>query len=112
MSSPGSSVTAPKKPAPTPKTPFPDTHLPFLLDKITQLQASSLILLVEAIYHDLRGHKVTKISIEAKVKEVGEKCKEKKVWVVKPSILVGIADWTCLGCTLTSVLSLQATQVP
>lgn len=87
VSSPGSSVTAPKKPAPTPKTPFPDTHLPFLLDKITQLQASSFILLVEAIYHDLRGHKVTKISIEAKVREVGEKCKEKKVWVVRPSIL-------------------------
>ncbi|KIK06499.1 hypothetical protein K443DRAFT_674158 [Laccaria amethystina LaAM-08-1] len=87
VSSPGSSVTAPKKPAPTPKTPFPDTHLPFLLDKITQLQASSFLLLVEAIYHDLRGHKVTKISIEAKVKEVGEKCKEKKIWVVKPSIL-------------------------
>ena len=48
--------------------------------------------MVEAIYHDLRGHKVTKISIEAKVREVGEKCKEKKVWVVKPSILVGVTD--------------------
>jgi len=60
----------------------------FLLHKITQLQASSLNALVESIYLELREHKVKKVAIEAKVKEVGEKCKEKKVWVIKPALLV------------------------
>jgi chromatin assembly factor 1 subunit A len=43
---------------------------------------------VEAIYQDLREHKVTKVAIEAKIKEIGEKCKEKKIWVVKPDLMV------------------------
>ncbi|RDB24271.1 hypothetical protein Hypma_008755 [Hypsizygus marmoreus] len=79
-----SSPPAPKKPAPAPKTPFPDAFLPVLLEKIASLKTGSINFLVEAIHRDLRDHKVKKNTIEAKVKEVGEKCKEKKFWVVKP----------------------------
>ncbi len=56
-----------------------------LLAKIAQLQASSITSLVESIYLDLREFKVKKVAIEAKVREVGEKCKDRKVWVVKPN---------------------------
>ncbi|KAG6919970.1 hypothetical protein DXG01_013319 [Tephrocybe rancida] len=76
-----------KKPAAS-KQPFPDQHLPFVLQKIASLQTGSINFLVEAIHRDLREHKVKKNMIEAKVKEVGEKCKEKKFWVVKPGIQV------------------------
>ncbi len=74
-----------KKPAVPLKNPFPDAHLPFLLNKISELKMPRFILLVEAIYQELKVHKVKKIAIEAKSREVGEKCKEKEVWVVKPT---------------------------
>lgn len=51
---------------------------------------ASFVLLVETIYQELKAHKVKKIAIEAKIREVGEKCKEKKVWVVKPALEVGL----------------------
>ncbi|KAJ7063141.1 chromatin assembly factor 1 subunit A-domain-containing protein [Mycena amicta] len=72
-----------KRPAPAPKTTFPDAHMPHLLNRITNTQTASLPILVDTIYQDLRDHKVKKNSIEAKVREVAEKCKLKKVWVVK-----------------------------
>lgn len=75
-----------KKAAAPLKNPFPDTHLPFLLNKISELRMASFVLLVEAVYQELKVHKVKKIAIEAKIREVGEKCKEKKVWVVKPTL--------------------------
>lgn len=75
-----------KKPAAPLKTPFPDIHLPFLLNKISESRMASFMLLVEAVYQDLKVHKVKKIAIEAKIREVGEKCKEKKVWIVKPTV--------------------------
>ncbi|KAM6500858.1 Chromatin assembly factor 1 subunit A domain containing protein [Amanita muscaria] len=78
----------PKKPAVAPKNAFPDAHVPFLLTKITALQAASLTFLVEAIYQELRVHKVKKNAVEAKVREVCEKCKEKRVWVVKSAFKV------------------------
>jgi chromatin assembly factor 1 subunit A len=31
---------------------------------------------------------VKKIAIESKIREVGEKCKDKRVWVVKPALMV------------------------
>ncbi|KAG6831301.1 hypothetical protein H0H92_011508 [Tricholoma furcatifolium] len=74
------------KKAVVPKQPFPDQHLPFLLQKIASLQTGSINFLIEAIHRDLREHKVKKNMIEAKVREVGEKCKEKKFWIVKPGI--------------------------
>ncbi|KAF9466308.1 hypothetical protein BDZ94DRAFT_1319571 [Collybia nuda] len=77
--------SAPKKTTLAPKTPFPDIYLPLLLDQITSLQAVSITFLVEAIYRELREYKVKKNAIEAKVREVGEKCKQKKFWVVKPA---------------------------
>ncbi|KAF8892571.1 hypothetical protein BD779DRAFT_1670257 [Infundibulicybe gibba] len=73
--------------APNPTGP-PDTHMPFLLKKITTLEASSITLLVEAIFQDLRPYKVKKNAIEAKIREVGERCKAKKVWVIKPTFVI------------------------
>jgi len=86
--SPLGSANIPKKLPAVPKSVFPEAHVQFLLQKITQLQASSINALVESIYLELRQHKVKKIAIEAKVKEVGEKCKEKRVWVIKPALMV------------------------
>jgi chromatin assembly factor 1 subunit A len=74
--------------APAPKTAFPDAHLPALVSKIAALETSNITFLVESIYQELRPHKVKKNAIEAKIKEVGEKCKEKKVWIIKPSVTV------------------------
>ncbi|KAJ3508632.1 hypothetical protein NLJ89_g5647 [Agrocybe chaxingu] len=85
---PGTSITSKKAPI-APKSTFPEIYVDFLLNKITQLQASSITALVETIFQDLREHKVKKIAIEAKVREVGEKCREKKIWIVKPALPVG-----------------------
>ncbi|KAI6028453.1 chromatin assembly factor 1 subunit A-domain-containing protein [Pisolithus orientalis] len=67
--------------------PFPDEHLGALLAKVTTLATPSLNFLVESIYQDLRIHKVKKNAIEAKVREVCEKSKD-KVWVVREAIPV------------------------
>ncbi|TFK64073.1 hypothetical protein BDN72DRAFT_286329 [Pluteus cervinus] len=82
-----STSTSTKKPTLLPKTPFPDAHLQFLLSRITDLQSPTITFLVDAIYHELRAHKVKKNAIEAKVREVGERCKEKKFWVIKPEMI-------------------------
>ncbi|KAJ8597869.1 hypothetical protein M405DRAFT_778944 [Rhizopogon salebrosus TDB-379] len=68
--------------ASTPKTTFPDAHVPLLLDKITSLATTNLTFIVESVYQELRAHKVKKNAVEAKVREVAEKSKEKKIWVV------------------------------
>ncbi|KAG6897299.1 hypothetical protein C0992_002741 [Termitomyces sp. T32_za158] len=81
--SPSSAASNQPKKATTPKQLFPDQHLPFVLQKIATLQTGSFNFLVETIHRDLREHKVKKNMIEAKIREVGEKCKEKKVWIVK-----------------------------
>lgn len=60
-----------------------------LLAKITSLATSNLAFIVETVYQDVREHRVKKNAIEAKVKEVGEKCKTLKVWVVRPEVKVG-----------------------
>lgn len=80
--------TISKKATATLKSPFPDAHILVLVNKINQLHASSLTALVEAVYQDLREHKVTKVAIEAKIREIGEKCRDKRVWVVKPDLVV------------------------
>ncbi|KAF9227860.1 hypothetical protein BS17DRAFT_877944 [Gyrodon lividus] len=73
-------------PTSTPKTAFPDVHVGTLLTKIADLATPSLTFLVESIHQDLRVHKVKKNAIEAKVREVGEKSKDKKIWVVKQAV--------------------------
>ena len=78
-------LNTPKKAPATSKAAFPVIYMDLLLAKIAQLQASSITSLVESIYLDLREFKVKKVAIEAKVREVGEKCKDRKVWVVKPN---------------------------
>ncbi|KDQ59438.1 hypothetical protein JAAARDRAFT_68081 [Jaapia argillacea MUCL 33604] len=84
--------SAPKRPPPPPKTAFPDAHLPTLLSNIRKLSTSNLTVLVESIRTALQeqGVKVKKNAIEAKVKEVGEKCKVKKVWVVRGEGQLGV----------------------
>ncbi|KAI0361890.1 hypothetical protein OH77DRAFT_1499732 [Trametes cingulata] len=81
--------------APKPKTPFPDAHLPHLLARIEALATSSLQCIVETVHRELlaqqqsgqgQGQKVKKNAIEAKVREVGEKCRERKVWVVRAEV--------------------------
>lgn len=47
------------------------------------MQANSLPFIVEMVYQELKAHKVKKNAIEAKIKEIGEKDKEKKFWVLK-----------------------------
>lgn len=66
-----------------PKHPFPTMHLAFLESKITELATGSLVVILETVHHALREHKVKKKAIEAKIREIAEKCKEKKVWVLK-----------------------------
>ncbi|RPD65935.1 hypothetical protein L227DRAFT_606090 [Lentinus tigrinus ALCF2SS1-6] len=75
-----------KRGVPAPKTAFPDAHLTHLLTRIGELETSSLQCIVETVHRELQAHKVKKNAIEAKVREVGEKCKEKKVWVVKADV--------------------------
>ncbi|KAK1232998.1 hypothetical protein PQX77_003912 [Marasmius sp. AFHP31] len=73
-----------RKSAPVvPKTAFPEDHLPVLLDKVNTLQSSNVTLLVETVYQELRAHKVKKNAIEAKIKEVAVRDREKKYWVVR-----------------------------
>ncbi|KAI9064229.1 hypothetical protein FKP32DRAFT_1591658 [Trametes sanguinea] len=69
-----------------PKTAFPEAHLPYLLSRIEELATSSLQGIVETVHRELQAHRVKKNAIEAKVREVGEKCKEKKVWVVRSEV--------------------------
>jgi len=85
---PDTLMTVSKRSAPVLKSSFPDAHLPYLFSKISELQMTSFVLLVETVYQELRAHKVTKVAIEAKIREVGEKCREKKVWVVKPALRI------------------------
>jgi len=98
-----------KKTPTGPKSLFPEVHTQLLLDRITQLQASSITALVESIHLELREHKVKKNAIENKVREVGEKCKEKRVWVIKPALLVSLLVLhTSLVCSTANPL-LKAT---
>ncbi len=87
----GNSPGNAKRPAPAPKNPFPDAHLRYLLKRIDELATSSLLGIVDTVHRELQAHKVKKNAIEAKVREVGEKCKDKKVWVVKASVRVSSA---------------------
>ncbi|KAJ7752021.1 chromatin assembly factor 1 subunit A-domain-containing protein [Mycena metata] len=88
--SPVPSVAPTKRAALAPKTVFPDIHLTHLLNKITTSSTASLPILIDTIYQDLKDQKVKKNSIEAKVREVAEKCKVKKVWIVKENFRVGV----------------------
>jgi len=72
-----------KKTVPAPKKTFPEVHLNVLIDKVNTLQANNLTVLVEAVYQELREHNVKKNAIEAKIREIGEKSKEKKFWIIK-----------------------------
>ncbi|RXW17972.1 hypothetical protein EST38_g7884 [Candolleomyces aberdarensis] len=84
----GANSTQPgTKKAPALKTPFPDSQLPFLLKKISELDTGSFVLLVESVYEALKSQKVTKASIEAKIREVGEKDKAKKKQLIRRSFV-------------------------
>ncbi|KAI0797807.1 hypothetical protein C8Q75DRAFT_739751 [Abortiporus biennis] len=72
-----------KPPPPKPKTTFPDIHLPLLISKMASMNTGSITGIVETVFHELKDMGVRKNAIEAKVREIGVKSKEKKVWVVK-----------------------------
>ncbi|KAH9854026.1 hypothetical protein C2E23DRAFT_819256 [Lenzites betulinus] len=82
----GPSTPSTKRGGLTPKTAFPDAHIPHLLARIDALETSSLHCIVETVYRELQAHRVKKNAIEAKVREVGEKSKERKVWIVRPEV--------------------------
>ena len=71
--------------------------MPHLLARIDALATPSLLGIVETVHRELAAHKVKKNAIEAKVREVGEKCKEKKVWIVKAEVKVNLYSTDTLG---------------
>lgn len=79
-SSPSSAL--PKKPRVAPKNPFPEAHVPYLLKKVAHMGTGSLTLLVEAIYQDLKTHRVKKNAVEAKIRETCVKDQSHR-WVVR-----------------------------
>jgi chromatin assembly factor 1 subunit A len=99
----------PAKPrgGPKPKSTFPEALVPTLLSKIRELSTGSLVLIVEAVYQDLKAQKVKKNSLEAKIREVSEKTGSPKVWTVKPDVLVRHLCLTLdLPCSLFEVGSI------
>jgi hypothetical protein len=58
-----------------------------LISKLTSLEAASITTIVDAVHQELKAHKIKKNAIEARIKEIGEKCKEKRVWVLKPGVV-------------------------
>jgi chromatin assembly factor 1 subunit A len=73
----------PKKPKLVPKSTFPEAHITYLCDKVAQMRTGSLPVLVDAIYQDLRVHKVKKNAIEAKIREVCSKDARGAIWAIK-----------------------------
>lgn len=72
-----------------PKTSFPDAHIEALLRKAVTINTSSLAVLVDVVYQDLRSLGIKKNALELKIREVLEKHKETKLWKVKESA------WVC-----------------
>ncbi|CCM02854.1 uncharacterized protein FIBRA_04966 [Fibroporia radiculosa] len=90
---PSTSTSAPSTTTPSqkrslliPKTTFPEAHIPLLLQRMASLATNNLTFIVESVHQDLREQRVKKNAIEAKVREIGEKCKMQKIWVVKPDV--------------------------
>lgn len=73
-----------------PKTSFPDAHIEALLRKAVTINTSSLAVLVDVIYQDLRSLGIKKNALELKIREVLEKHKKTKLWKVKESA------WVCV----------------
>ena len=84
-------------PLPPPKTSFPDELLPGLIKKISQLETGNLMGIVESVFQEVKDMKVKKNAIEAKVKEVAEKCRFKRIWVVKEQFVVSSSENTLLN---------------
>lgn len=106
---PGSSPVQAKRVPVQPKEPFPAALMPYLADKVASLNSGNLTWLIESLYRDLKAHGVKKISVEAKVREDCEKCPQRKVWVVKNSVLVSYLKVTCLQpeSLFTSVIGIS-----
>ena len=69
--------------APPPKTSFPDEHVPLLLQKIGASTTNSFVVLLDSLFQDLKSLGIKKNALEVKLREVSEKDKSKKAWVVK-----------------------------
>lgn len=70
---------------------FPEEHVKALLHGIQNCKTSSLNVLVDTLYQELKKEKVKKNSIERKVREIAEKRLDSdagiKVWTVKMEYL-------------------------
>ncbi|KAF8507262.1 hypothetical protein JB92DRAFT_2961415 [Gautieria morchelliformis] len=66
-----------------PKTSFPDTHVPLLLQKIGASNTNSFVVLLDSLFQDLKALGIKKNALEVKLREVSEKDKSKRAWVVK-----------------------------
>jgi hypothetical protein len=80
-------VAADKKPKLVPKSPFPDAYIAFLCARVAELRTGSLPVLVDAVYQDLRAHKVKKNAIEAKIREIC--AKDAGRWAVRVEVALG-----------------------
>ncbi|KAF8520215.1 hypothetical protein BU17DRAFT_89212 [Hysterangium stoloniferum] len=69
-----------------PKTCFPEMHVPLLLNKVAACNTSSFIVLLDTMFQDLKSFGIKKNALEAKLREVVEKDKSKKIWVVRDHI--------------------------
>jgi len=91
--------------APPPKTSFPDAHIPLLLTKIRASNTSSFVVLLDLLFQDLKSLGVKKNALEVKLREVAEKDKVKKSWVVKDAAWVSLN--ACLSTSCHSNLTSQ-----
>jgi len=94
-----------------PKNPFPDSHLPFLKEKVASLGTTSLIALVEALHLDLKTHRVKKNAIEAKIREICVK-DERHIWSLKADTEVCINLLLPIGLKLTWVNQSPSLEAP
>jgi chromatin assembly factor 1 subunit A len=74
--------------APPPKTTFPDTHVPLLLQRIAASDTNSFVVLLDSVFQDIKSLGIKKNALEVKLREVAEKDKTKKAWVVKDDVWV------------------------
>ena len=74
---------------PSPKTTFPDAHVPLLLQKIAASNTNSFVVLLDSIFQDMKPLGIKKNALEVKLREVAEKDRAKKGWVVKADVWVG-----------------------
>lgn len=86
-----------------PKNPFPEALLPYLAEKVESLASGNMIWLVETLFQDMKSHKIKKNAIDAKVREICEKCPNRRVWIIREDVMVGARNsWYQVLAKLTT----------